>query len=250
MWQRLADSSRTPQTFRDVSVEKPVGLHLLRVGNGDPTGISWRWPLALLSRLQPVSAQNRGAGRPAGVAMNVLASKAQLRASFLRWALFMVPLVLLIGFAAGQLGGPDTAWFAGLEKPAIYPPPITFGIVWTVLFILIGCALALVASAWGAPGRGLALAVFAVQFLVTQSWSAVFFGMQDMQTGLYVIIGAAALLLIALPLIWRVRRVAALLLLPYLGWVCFAGALNYAFIAANPDGGERGATGAATRVEL
>jgi tryptophan-rich sensory protein len=58
------------------------------------------------------------------------------------------------------------------------------------------------------------------------------------------------LLLIALPLIWRVRRVAALLLLPYLGWVCFAGALNYAFIAANPDGGERGATGAATRVEL
>ena len=44
--------------------------------------------------------------------------------------------------------------------------------------------------------------------------------------------------------------VAALLLLPYLAWVCFAGVLNFAFIQANPDGGLRGATGAATRVQL
>ncbi len=112
--------------------------------------------------------------------MNVLASPSQLRASFLRWALFMVPLVLLIGNGAGALGPADSAWFAGLVKPAIFPPPILFGIVWNALFVLIGLALALVASAWGAAGRGLALVVFAVHFLVTQSWSAVFFGMQEM----------------------------------------------------------------------
>lgn len=182
--------------------------------------------------------------------MNVLASKAQLRASFLRWALFMVPLVMLIGFAAAQFGGPDTAWFAGLVKPAIYPPPIVFGIVWTILFVMIGIALALVASAWGAIGRGAALAAFAVQFLVTQSWTAVFFGRQDMQSALYVIGAAAVLLLVALALIWRVRRAAALLLLPYLGSVCFAGVLNYAFIQANPDGGNHNDSGAETRVEL
>ena len=182
--------------------------------------------------------------------MNVLASPAQLRASFLRWALFMVPLVLLVGIAAGQLGSPDTTWFAGLEKPAIYPPPVTFGIVWFVLFVLIGLAMAKVASAWGAAGRGLALGVFAVQFLLTQSWTAVFFGMQDMVAALYVIGASGALLLLALPLVWRVRRVAGLLLLPYLAWVCFAGALNYAFIVANPDGGNRDADGAETRVAL
>ncbi|MFN4020117.1 MAG: TspO/MBR family protein [Erythrobacter sp.] len=182
--------------------------------------------------------------------MNVLASRAQLRASFLRWALFMVPLVLLIGFTAGQLGGPDTPWFAGLVKPAIYPPPAVFGIVWSILFVLIGLALALVASAWGAVGRGLALGVFAVQFLIAQSWSAVFFGMQDMQAGLLVIGVASLLLLMAIALFWRVRRGAGLLLLPYLAWLCFAGTLNYAFIAANPDGGQRGASGAETRVKL
>jgi len=182
--------------------------------------------------------------------MNLLASKAQLRASFLRWALFMVPLVLLIGFAASQLGGPDTPWFAGLAKPSIYPPPAVFGIVWSILFVLIGLALALVASAWGAAGRGLALGVFAVQFLVAQSWSAVFFGMQNLTGGLIVIGVAVLLLVVAIPLFWRVRRAAALLLLPYFGWLCFAGALNYAFIVANPDGGKAHASGVVTRVRL
>jgi translocator protein len=182
--------------------------------------------------------------------MNLLASPAQLRASFLRWTLFMVPLVLLVGFAAGQLGTPDTVWFAGLVKPAIFPPPVTFGIVWSVLFVLIGLAMALVASAWGAAGRGLALAGFAVHFLVSQSWSAVFFGMQDMQLGLIVIGVAIATLLIALALVLRVRRLAALLLVPYLAWLCFAGVLNFQFIVENPDGGQRGLDGAATKVEF
>ena len=74
--------------------------------------------------------------------------------------------------------------------------------------------------------------------------------MQDMTSALYLIGVAAVLLIFAIALFWRVRRVAALLLLPYLAWVCFAGVLNFAFIQANPDGGLRGATGAATRVQL
>ena len=182
--------------------------------------------------------------------MNVLASPAQLRASFLRWALFTVPLVVLIGFAAGQLGGPDTAWFAGLVKPAIFPPPVIFGIVWTALFVMIGLSLALVASAWGAHGRGAALIAFAIHFVVTQSWTAVFFGRQDMIAALMILGFGVASLAVALALVWRVRRAAALLLLPYLAWLCFASALNYQFIAENPDGGNRGSNGAATKVQL
>lgn len=182
--------------------------------------------------------------------MNVLASPSQLRASFIRWALFMVPLILLIGFSAGQLGGPNTPWFAGLVKPAIYPPPAAFGIVWSVLFVMIGLALAMVASAWGAHGRGAALIAFGIHFIISQSWTAVFFGMQNMTAGLMVLGVSIASLLVALALIWRVRRAAVWLLVPYLAWLCFASALNFQFITANPDGGDRGADGAETRVEL
>ncbi|OYU72366.1 MAG: hypothetical protein CFE32_23960 [Alphaproteobacteria bacterium PA3] len=54
----------------------------------------------------------------------------------------------------------------------------------------------------------------------------------------------------AMALVFRVRRAAGALLLPYLAWLCFASVLNYQFITANPDGGPRGATGSETRVEL
>ena len=71
-----------------------------------------------------------------------------------------------------------------------------------------------------------------------------------MEVALMVIGFGIVSLLIALALVLRVRRAAGLLLLPYLAWLCFAGVLNYQFIAANPDGGQRGLDGAATKVEF
>lgn len=169
--------------------------------------------------------------------MNLLASKSQLRASLMRWSLFLVPLIVLLGFMAGQLGSPNTIWFENLVKPDIFPPPATFGIVWTILYVMIGFALAMVASSWGAHGRGLALILFAVHFVFNLAWTPVFFGMQNMQGGLIVLGGAIVTLLAVIWAFWRVRKVAAYLLLPYLAWVLFATALNYQFIAENPEGG-------------
>ena len=182
--------------------------------------------------------------------MNFLASKAQLRASFLRWSLFLVPLIVLLGFLAGGLGGPDTIWFQSLTKPAIFPPPAAFGIVWSVLYVMIGLSLALVVSAWGAYGRGLAIIVFALHFLGNLAWTPVFFGMQDMVSAFYVLCYAIVTLLLVLAVFWRVRRLAAVLLLPYLAWLLFASVLNYQFIAANPDGGAAIDDGAIERIEL
>src|SRR6187401_3476051 len=95
------------------------------------------------------------ADSPTGAPMNRLASPAQLHASVIRWALFLVPSVVLLGFLSGQYAGsgPDNPWFAALDKPSIYPPPAAFGIVWSVLYALMGFALALVCAAWGARYR-------------------------------------------------------------------------------------------------
>lgn len=182
--------------------------------------------------------------------MNVLASQGQLRASLLRWALFLVPLIVLLGFAAGKVAGPDTVWFQNLVKPAIYPAPPVFGIVWSLLYVMIGFALALVASAWGAEGRGIAIIAFAVHFVGNLAWTSVFFGMQNIIGGLIVLGYAVVTLLVVMGLFWRVRKAAALLLVPYLAWACFATALNYQFWVENPDGGAAGASGAVSRVKL
>jgi tryptophan-rich sensory protein len=184
--------------------------------------------------------------------MRYLASPAQLRASLLRWSLFTVPSVLGLGFLSSILAdaGPENPWFAALAKPGLYPPPATFGIVWSMLYVLIGVALAMVASARGAPGRGLAVAVFALQLILNLAWSPVFFGMHRMTMALGIIGVMIVLTLLMILLFWRVRPTAAALLLPYLAWICFAAALNYQFLALNPLADGAAGTGAAVRVQI
>ncbi|MDA0820527.1 MAG: tryptophan-rich sensory protein [Proteobacteria bacterium] len=182
--------------------------------------------------------------------MNVIASRSQLRASFFRWALFTVPLIVLLGFVAGQLGSPNTLWFQSLAKPDIFPPPAAFGIVWSILYVMIGIALALVCSSWGARGRGVAIGIFAAHFLFNLAWTPVFFGNQNILGGLIVIAIVLLTLLAVIDAFWKVRKLAALLLLPYLAWIGFATLLNYEFLVANPDGGQSIPSNATQRIQL
>ncbi|QPC97837.1 TspO/MBR family protein [Qipengyuania soli] len=167
--------------------------------------------------------------------MNMLASRGQLRASFIRWALFTVPLIVLLGFLAGMVGSPASEWFQSLAKPDIFPEPKWFGIVWTILYIMIGLSVAFVASAWGARGRTAALIAFAIHFLLNLAWSPTFFGAHQITLALGILAAIVVTLLVVMALFWKVRRVAALLLVPYLAWVCFATLLNYEFLRLNPD---------------
>ena len=184
--------------------------------------------------------------------MNRLASPAQLRASVIRWALFLVPAVVLLGFLSGQYAGSsaDNPWFAALDKPAIYPPPVTFAIVWTVLYALMGFALALVCAAWGARLRLPAILAFVLQLLLNLAWSPVFFAEHEIRLALLILAALNIAVLLTVVLFWKVRRAAGLLLLPYLAWILFATVLNWQFLVLNPaaDGAE--VSNAVQRIEL
>ncbi|WP_298200018.1 TspO/MBR family protein [Novosphingobium sp.] len=184
--------------------------------------------------------------------MNQLASSGQLRASFLRWALVLVPLVVLLGFASGRAvnGGPGNAWFDALAKPGIYPPPALFGIVWSILYVLMGLAAAWVAASRGAPGREIALGMFALQLAVNLSWSPVFFALHHISIAFWIIVALAAAVAVTMALFWRVRPGAAMLLAPYLAWVLFASVLNWQFLALNPAADGAPSPGAVTRVQF
>jgi tryptophan-rich sensory protein len=184
--------------------------------------------------------------------MTELASMGQLRGSLLRWSLVLVPGVLLLGMLSGRFGGSgaNNPWFLGLAKPALYPAPLTFALVWTALYIVMGLALAMVASARGAQWRTAALVVFAAQFVLNLAWSPLFFGGHQILASL-VLLGALDLAAIAaIVLFYRVRPVAALLLLPYLAWILFATLLTWQFHVANPDADGRDVSGAVTRIEI
>jgi benzodiazapine receptor len=169
--------------------------------------------------------------------MTGIASKSQLRMSYLRFALFTVPLILLLGIVSGRVAnsGYGNPWFDALVKPELMPPGATFGIVWTILYILLGLSLAIILNARGAKGRGLAIGLFVVQMLLNFSWSPIFFGMHQVRTALFVILAMLAISAIVTVLFLRIRRTAGLLMLPYLAWLAFASVLNYQIIQLNPD---------------
>jgi len=184
--------------------------------------------------------------------MNRLASPAQLRASLLRWSLFLVPAVLLLGFLSGQYAGStaDNPWFAALHKPPIYPPPLAFPIVWTALYALMGVALALVCAAWGARYRAPAVLAFVLQLALNLAWSPLFFGEHQIRIALMVLGALDLAVLLTLVLFWKVRRIAGLLLLPYLAWIAFATVLNWQFLEFNPDADGAQVSNAVQRIAL
>ena len=191
--------------------------------------------------------------------MSEIALPGQLRAAFLRWALVLVPGLLMLGFFSGMVAGsgPSNPWFDDLVKPAIYPPPAAFGIVWSILYVMMGLlyvmmglAVAMIAAARRAPGRGLAIAVFAVQFVVNLAWTPLFFGAHQITGALVLIAVLDVLVIVTIVLFRKVRPLAAWLLLPYLAWILFASALNYEFLRANPDADGRMNSGATTRIVI
>ena len=172
--------------------------------------------------------------------MTGLASRSQLRMSFLRYALVTVPLVVLLGTLSGRLAGSGygNAWFDALQKPALMPPGWVFGATWTFLYILLGLALAMLLHARGARRRGRIIALFLLQLAMNYAWSPLFFAFHEVGAAL-TLIGAMIILTLALiVLLWPIRRIAALLMLPYLAWLCFAALLTAQIGALNPQADE------------
>jgi len=184
--------------------------------------------------------------------MNRLASPSQLRASLIRWIVFLVPLLLMLGYGSGLVAGSSdqNEWFAMLEKPALYPPPAAFGIVWSILYVAMGVAFAGICSSWGSRGRGLAIVVFVAQFLLNLAWSPVFFAMHLIDLAFGVIIAMDLLVAICVVLFWRIRRWSGVLLVPYLAWILFATLLTWQIWQLNPDASNAQPTSAAQRIAL
>lgn len=184
--------------------------------------------------------------------MTALASRTQLRMSFLRYALFTVPAILLLGTVSGRISnsGYGNAWFDALEKPATMPPGWVFGVAWTILYILLGLALALVLHARGARGRGLAISLFLTQLLLNFAWSPIFFAYHEVGAAFWTIVAMIVLTLATAFLFWRIRRSAALLLLPYLAWLGFAALLTWQVGLLNPAAAQLAPEGVTTDIPL
>ena len=166
-----------------------------------------------------------------------IASRGQLRGAFFRWAAVTVPLVLLLGMASGRMvpAGSDNAWYVALAKPAGTPPDWLFPVAWSLIYVMLGLALAIVLNARGSRWRGLAIGLFAFQLLANLAWTPLFFGAHRVVLALVLIVVIFLLALATTLVFGRVRATAAWLMVPYLAWLVYAGLLTVGIHQLNPQ---------------
>jgi tryptophan-rich sensory protein len=132
-----------------------------------------------------------------------------------------------VGGLAARSGTGD--YYAQLDKPSWSPPAAVFSPVWTALYVTMAVAAWLVARR--GPARAdvrVALILFGVQLALNAAWTPIFFAAREPGWAAVDIVALLAVLAATTVAFWRVSRTAGLLMVPYLGWVGFAAALNLA----------------------
>lgn len=117
--------------------------------------------------------------------------------------------------------------YGSLIRPALSPPPWLFGVMWPILYLLMGYASFLVYdSAASENQKKTALTWYLIQLALNFLWSFLFFG-----GGLFLLSFLELLLLLAAAIVtcilfYRIRKTSGALLIPYVLWILFAAYLN------------------------
>jgi len=156
-----------------------------------------------------------------------------------RYALITVPAIVLLGSASGWLSnsGYGNDWFDNLVKPIFMPPGYAFGIVWPILYVLLGLALAMILAEPPSDRRRMGLVLFFIQLVLNFAWSPIFFAGHDISLAKIVIFLMAAIAAGAAGQFFRIRKAAGLMMIPYLCWLIFAATLNSTIENLNPGAG-------------
>ena len=142
---------------------------------------------------------------------------------------------LALSFTAAAIGGffLPGEWYARMQRPAWNPPNWIFGPVWTALYTMMAVAAWFVWKRGGFAAQLIALSLFLLQLLINALWSPLFFGLRNSALAFVDIVLLWLALLATVVAFWKVRPLAGALLVPYLAWVTFASALNFAIWRLN-----------------
>jgi tryptophan-rich sensory protein len=142
---------------------------------------------------------------------------------------------LLLCFVAAAAGAVASAgageFYASLQRPAWAPPASVFAPVWTALYALMGVAAWL---AWRRAGFARAHWLFIAQLVANALWTWLFFAWRQGALAFVEVLVLWVLVAATAAAFYRIRPLAAALLLPYLAWVTFAAFLTFSVWQRNP----------------
>lgn len=146
---------------------------------------------------------------------------------------------LVISFVAAGIGAfasiNASAFYGQLVQPTWAPSASLFGPVWTILYTLMGIAAWMVWRVGGFGANRSALTLFLIQLAVNALWSWLFFAWHQGTWAFADIVLLWLFIVATLVTFWRIHRLAAAILVPYLLWVSFAATLNFSIWQLNPS---------------
>ena len=147
----------------------------------------------------------------------------------------IIPLLISIGIPL--LGGAITSLlipninliYENLVRPSFSPPGIVFPIAWTIIYILMGIASYKVyILKYDNIDVSSALFVYAIQLLLNFLWTFIFFGFRLYGLAFLELVLLVLFVMLTIKRFYKkAGKKVALLLLPYLIWLIYAGVLNF-----------------------
>ncbi len=147
-------------------------------------------------------------------------------------------IALLIPLAVGGLSaliiGKDMKIYDEITRPPLSPPSIVFPIAWGVLYLLMGISLYLIMVKNDIyANKSKAYIFFAAQLIFNFLWSPVFFSAKLYLFAFIILILMLSSTILMIKSYWEISRPAALLQIPYVLWLLFAGYLNFGVYLLN-----------------
>ena len=146
-----------------------------------------------------------------------------------RYFIICIMICLLVGSLGKIATDTSTNWYQGLNRPMFTPPSWAFGVAWTILYIMMGFAWALVLSDHDKileSHRRRANIFFVIQLFFNAIWPFIYFSAHKITLAWIDINLLWLSLLYTIYLFSKVSKKATYLLMPYLLWVSFANILN------------------------
>lgn len=143
-----------------------------------------------------------------------------------------ITVCLLVGFLSSYATTDSIeTWYTSIKKPVFNPPNWIFGPVWTILYILMGYAAAIIwnkkkESSKSKKAIKTALVLFTIQLILNGLWSLLFFGLCNPFLALIEILLLWLIIYETIRFFRKIDEFASKLLYPYLAWVSFATFLN------------------------
>lgn len=141
-------------------------------------------------------------------------------------------VVELLGFVVGMATKAGTALYAeSIVKPPLAPPGIVFPIAWTILYCLMAVGFARVLLNENRTNR--AVLLFLTQLTLNLMWCFIFFTAQAYIAAFIELVIMLIIVILMSCEFSKIDRIAGILQIPYIIWLCFAAYLNMGVILLN-----------------